>query len=154
MDTLELYVRKRGPDQQRHIPGLAVKKRFELAHALHDEIGRRGNESCVARAGASDPVLAAAKLTGVLFASPSARKQNRVNLSNQAQRKRKALAHAFQTVIKRGDVVGDVLHIFDGNAGDFLVFEKQEVGKRRLRALDLRGQQRFLSDPGVNDQAE
>jgi hypothetical protein len=41
---------------------------------------------------------------------------------------------------ERGDVIGNVLHVFNGNPRNFLIFEKKEIGKGRLRALDLRGQ--------------
>ena len=79
MDTLELYVSECGPDKQWKIPGLCVQEVFELAHTLHDELGRRGNKTRVARACAADPVLAQPKLTGLLVASPPAGKQNFVN---------------------------------------------------------------------------
>ena len=82
--TLELYVRKCHPNKQRQFPGIQVKKALEMAHALHDEFWWRGNENCIAGACASDPVLASAKHTGFLAASPPARKQDLVNLANEA----------------------------------------------------------------------
>ena len=40
-------------------------------------------------------------------------------------------------MVHRGDVVLYLLHVLDGRPGTLFVFEKEQVGQRRLRAVDL-----------------
>src|ERR1700733_8160442 len=109
-----------------------MEKHLELAHALDDELRWRRNKGRIAGACASDPVLAPAKLTGFLVASPPARKQDFVDLANEAEGQRKAFPYPFQSMIEGRDIIGNVLDVFDGNAGNFMVFEKQEIGERMI----------------------
>src|SRR5712671_1660365 len=98
-----------------------MKEHLQLTHALHYHLGRWRNEGRIARSRAPDPVLAPSKLTWVLIASPPVRQKDLMDLANQPVRKRKALSHAFQTVIKRGHIVRHLLHILNRDARHFFV---------------------------------
>ena len=51
-------------------------------------------------------------------------------------------------------VVGNLLHILQGNPRRLVIFEQQQVGKGGLGALDLRGKHGLLPHVGVNEKGE
>ena len=67
---------------------------------------------------------------------PARAKQDFVDLANEAGRQRKAFPYPFQSVIEGRDIIGNVLDVFDGTAGNFLVFRK--VGDRREMTVSPR----------------
>src|ERR1039458_1290046 len=49
-------------------------------------------------------------------------------------------------MIEGSDVVGDLPHVIERNARGLGILIKQQVGERGLRSLNVRGQNRLLSD--------
>ena len=131
-----------------HVP-LGVEKALERRHAVGHGGVRRRREGGIARPGAADPVLRAAKLAGSFIAAPSVQHQHLVYLADQAIRQRKTFLQAIQAVIERRHVVRDFAHVVKRNPGRFHQLEAQKIRQRRLRALDLRGKHRFLAYVGV-----
>jgi len=60
-----------------------------------------------------------------------------VNFANETNGEGKSVPHALQSVIQRCHIVGNFLHVVQRDARCFCVLIEQEVGKRRLRPLDL-----------------
>jgi hypothetical protein len=50
-----------------------------------------------------------------------------VDLANETVRKRKTFLEACQPVVERHDIVGDLGHVVDGNAGGLVDLEQQKV---------------------------
>jgi hypothetical protein len=130
-----------------------VQEQLQVAHALRQPIRRRRHEGRVARACATDPVLAGAELPRLLVTAATAGQQLAVDLPDQAVGQRQFGLQAQESVLHRPDVVGDFPGIVRGDAGSLVEFEQQQVGQRGLRALDLRRQHRFLADVRVEKQA-
>jgi len=55
-------------------------------------------------------------------------------------------------MLDRRNVVRDLGHVVQFDRRRFMIFEQQQVGKRGLRPLDLRGQEGFLADVHVEEQ--
>ena len=79
----------------------------------------------------------------------AARQQLRVHLSKEAVAEREAFAQSPQPVFKRRHVVGHLDDVVERNAGRLVHLEEQEIGQRRLGALDLGGQQGLFPDVAV-----
>ncbi len=77
---------------------------------------------------------------------------SRVHLAQQAVGERKALAQPRHAVLEGGDVVGDFHHVVERHAGGFVELEQEQVGERRLRALDLGGEDGLPAHVGVEKQ--
>jgi len=75
-----------------------------------------------------------------------------VNLSNQAERQRETFPEPLHAVRQGGDVVRYFPDVIPRDSWDALVLEQEQVGKRGLRPLDLRGEDRFLADVHVEHQ--
>src|SRR5439155_22245488 len=56
------------------------------------------------------------------------------------------------SVIERGDVAADLARVLDRHARLLIQLEQHQVGERRLRALDHRGQHRLLAHEAVEQQ--
>jgi hypothetical protein len=132
---------------------LIVEKSLKAVETLHEPFGRGRNKRSIPGPGSSDPVLCPAKLTGHLVGSPSAPQQNCVDLPNQAQRERKSLAQAFQTMLHGGDVVRNFLHVLDGDVRYLIVLKQEQVGERGLSAFDLRGDQGLLTNIQIMEES-
>jgi hypothetical protein len=85
----------------------------------------------------------------LFFAAASFGEEFGVNLTQQSQRKRKSVFQSCEPVVHRGDVVGDLLDVVEGDAGGGLVFEEQEFREGRLRAFDLGREQCLFADVTV-----
>lgn len=85
-------VRERRLREHGHSHRVVVEEAFEGVHALLDALGRRRNVRGVAGPRASDPVLRAAELAGLLVGATSLREQHAVDLAQQAVREREAFA--------------------------------------------------------------
>jgi hypothetical protein len=140
VNRFELNMHEAGFHKSRKLMLLIVEKSLKAVETLHEPFGRGRNKRSIPGPGSSDPVLCPAKLTGHLVGSPSAPQQNCVDLPNQAQRERKSLAQAFQTMLHGGDVVRNFLHVLDGDVR-YLIVLKQESG-RRTRTECLRSERR------------
>jgi hypothetical protein len=92
------------------------------------------------------------ELAGLPFGSATVFQEYTVDLSDQSVREREAVSETAQAVFESGDVVGDLGHIVQRNTRRFLQFEQQQVGKRRLRAFDLRRKHCLLPHVGVEKQ--
>jgi hypothetical protein len=75
-----------------------------------------------------------------------------MHLTQQPIGHRKAAAQSLQAMGHRLDVAGYLRDIPDRHAGCFTELVRQQVIERRLRAFDLRGQNRFFPDVGVEKQ--
>lgn len=149
MNRLELHVRQLGPHQHRPAVVFGVQKVLERLHAVgHGGVCRR-HECGIAGTGAAEPVLRAAELARVLAAAPPARQQDTVNLAEQPVRQREPLPQARQPVLESSDVVGNLDHVVERDAGGFVELEEQEVRQRRLRPFDLGGKHRLLAHVGI-----
>ncbi len=109
-------------------------------------------EPGVAGAGAAEPVLAAAELSGLLVGATPAREQFFVHLAQQAVRDGEAFAQPGHAMLEGGDVVRDLHDVVERHAEGLVELEEQEVRKRRLGALDLAGEHRLAPDVGVEEQ--
>ena len=107
--------------------GAGVEECLEITHASRDEIGRRRDKESVAGAGSADPVLAAAKLSGLHVAAAAFGEKHLMNLSDEAKRQREITPKPVETVGHGGDVVGDFLDVIEGNTRRFLVLKQQKV---------------------------
>ena len=72
-----------------------------------------------------------------------------MEFANQPQRNGKPLAEAAYSMLERRHVVGNLLHIIDGNSRRFVVLEQEKIGERGLSALYLRGKDRFLANVAI-----
>ena len=133
---------------------LLVQEQFEGAHAIEDEFRRWRNEGGGPRAGAADPVLALPELARLFFAAPALRQKDLVDLADQPQGERKAAAQPIEAMVERRDVVRDFLNVVQRHAGRLVVFKQEQVGQRRLSALDLRREHRLLAHVGVDEQRQ
>src|SRR5688572_1688484 len=97
----------------------------------------------VSRATAADPVLAAPILPRHLPLPPAPRQQDAVDLADQPARQGKASAQTLEAMVERPDIVRDLDHVLQGNAGRLLQLEEEEIRERGLRALDLGGEHRL-----------
>ena len=149
MDRFKLNVDQSQLHQQRQRFAVVVQELLERIETLHQPVRWRRNERRITRPRAADPVLRAPEFTRSLVRSTAASKQNRMHLANQSQRKRKPVAQAPQPVLHGRHIVRNFLHIIDGHARSGAVFKKQQLRKRRLRALDLRGQHGFFANVGI-----
>lgn len=148
MDRFELRMDKSGSDQQR--VGSVVQIALEVGDAVRDEVPRGRDEPGVGGAAAADPVLIAAELTQCLVGSADSFKQKLMGFTQQARGEGQARGlDRFDAVAHRNDVVGRLLDVCGGNARSGVALEEQEVGERRLRAFDLRGEHRLLADVRV-----
>ena len=55
-------------------------------------------------------------------------------------------------MLERGHVVRNLPNVFQWDAGRLITLVQEKVREGRLRALDLRGDQRFLADVRVDEQ--
>lgn len=52
-------------------------------------------------------------------------------------------------MLQSRDVIGDLPHVYEGNAAGFLQFKEQQIKERRLVAFDLEGKQGLTPHLGV-----
>jgi hypothetical protein len=74
-----------------------------------------------------------------------------VDPPEEPQADRESFRHALQTQIEGSEVVGRLFDIFDRDPCRDVVLEEEEIGERRLSALDLRGEHRLLADVAVEE---
>ena len=114
---------------------------------------RRGNERRITGAAPADPVLRAPKLAGSHRAAASARKQYLVDLAEKPVRQRKVIIpQASQAMLQCSGVVRYFGHVVERHAWCFVQLEQHQVGYGRLRSLDLRREDRFLSHVCVDEE--
>ena len=152
MDGLELDVGQGRAQENGDAKGVIMEKPLQRRHARLHLLRRRGDESRIAGPCAADPVLAAAKLTWLFVTAPAPGHERRVHFPQEAVREWKSLAQSSHTVLERSDVVGNLHHVVQRDAGRFLKFEEQEVRERRLRAFDLGGKHRLPAHIGIEEQ--
>jgi len=144
MNCLELDVEEACLDQCWQAGLALVHEAFESIQAAIEFRNRRWHKQRVAWVRAADPILRTAEFAGTLGDAPAALQQAFVHLSDETERQRQFF-QPFEPVHHGVDVVRDLSDIIDGLAGLRLGFEAKQVRQGRLRALDLRGQDRFLS---------
>ena len=151
MDRLELDMEQPGLDESRQLRGVLVQEALELSEAAVEFGDRRRNEQGVAGPGAADPVLRAPEFAGALGPATTALEQPGVHLADEPERERQGL-EPLQAMHHGVNVVRDLADVVDRLAGLGLGLEAQEVGQRRLRALNLGGEHRLLADVHVEEQ--
>jgi hypothetical protein len=151
VNGLELHMGQRGFDQHGQADGFFVEEGFQRGHAGLDLWRRGRNEAGVAWTGASDPILATAKLSRLFVAASAFGHEDGVHFTKQAVGEREAFAQAGHAVIQSRDVVGHLDDIIHRTAGHFFQLEKQKVGERGLCAFDLRRKNGFAPDIGVEE---
>jgi hypothetical protein len=82
-----------------------MQKLLKRVEAFVEPVRRRWNEQGVSRSRATDPVLRAAELAGLLTGAAARLEQNLVHLPNETERKRKSLSQSLQTMLHRRDVI-------------------------------------------------
>ena len=133
--------------------GSSCRKRSRSRHRRRRlRYGGGGTKRGVARAGAADPVLAAAELAR----APSRCRARARGACAWISRIRRAHSgkpprRRAEAVLQRRDVVRDLHDVVERHAGGLLHLEEQQVGERGLRALDLGGEHRLLADVGVEE---
>jgi hypothetical protein len=75
-----------------------------------------------------------------------------VNFPKEAIGERESAAQSFQAMIERGDVIGDLRDVVEGNPRRLFHFKQEEIGKRRLRPFDLGRKNGLLADVGVKEE--
>lgn len=117
MDGLELHVRKPRPQQYGQSVRLGVKETLKRRHTVgYGSLWRR-HKNGITRPCPADPVLRAAKLTGILVASSPVRQQYAVNLADQAVGHREVFPQTTHAMLKRGHAVRDFDHVNERNPG-------------------------------------
>jgi hypothetical protein len=154
MDGLELDMRQCRLEQRRGGLRLIVQEAFERPHARRDLLRRRRDESGIAGTRAADPVLTGTEFAGIACAATAIRQEFLMHLAQKAQGEREAVAKSSQAVVHGSDVVADLAHVVEGDAGLFLHLEKQEVGEGRLRAFDHRREHRLLANVRVEKERD
>ena len=150
MDRFKLHVNQPQLNQQRQRFAFVVQELLKRIETLHQSIRWRRNERRISRSRAADPVLRSPEFSRGLVRSTTAPKQDRMHLPNQPQRKTESrFAQAPQSMLHGRHIVRNFFYIIDGHARSGFVLKKQQLRKRRLRALDLRGQHGFFADVGI-----
>ena len=129
-----------------------MQKLLQRTHALHHAVRRWRDEPCVPRTRATDPHLAAAELARCLVTSTPTSKEHAVDLAQQPERKREPAPEPLDPVAQCGYVVRYLAHVFERDAGRLIALVEEEIGEGRLRAFDLRGDQRLLADVGIDEE--
>ena len=83
MDRFELDMDQGGPHEHRDVRPVRMEEQLEGAHAFHDLLRWRWHERGVARARATNPVLARSKLARLLLTAAPLGEQDLVNLAEQ-----------------------------------------------------------------------
>src|SRR5450755_3152122 len=125
MNRFELHMDKSGLDENRQPVFFIVKEMFKTVETFHHSFWWGGNKCSIARSVAANPILRATKFTWCFVRSALAAQKDRVNLSNQAQRKWKASINATETMLHRGHIVGNLFNIVDGHARLCFVFKEK-----------------------------
>ena len=149
MDRLELHVRQSGLDEGGRALDLVVQELLEIAHAVGDAVRRWRHEGGGPRARASDPVLRPAELARLLLCSPALREQDAVDLADQSIREGEPFTESREAVLQRSDVARYLYDIVEWYAWRLVQLEEQQVGQRRLGALDLRREHGLPAHIGV-----
>jgi hypothetical protein len=77
-----------------------------------------------------------------------------MDIPNKAEGERKAIAHPLETVIQGRHIVRNLLHIIQRDAGRLRVLIEKQVRERRLRALNLGGENSFFTNVGIEKELE
>jgi hypothetical protein len=72
-----------------------------------------------------------------------------MDLPEETIGKGEAAAQPLDAMIQRGHMIRYLDHIVQGNSWNFLQLEEEKVGERGLGSLDLRGEDRLLTDVHV-----
>jgi hypothetical protein len=145
MYCLELGMGKRCLDEEGGSLRLIMEEEFEGGHRIGHSIGRGRHEDSVPRHSPSYPVLGTPEFSRRPFTAPSFLKQDSVDFLYQSVRQGKALFAAGEAMLESSNVVRDLYHIIQRNAGSLLELEKQEVRQGRLGALYLGRQHGLLA---------
>jgi hypothetical protein len=129
VDRLKLNVDERCLDQHRQVGAVLVQKDLQGPHALHHLLRWGRHEHSVPRARAADPVLAPAELSRLLLTAPALCEQHFVNLADQPERQRQALAQAPEAMIHCGHVTGNFRDILERHAGRLGALIQKKVGE-------------------------
>jgi hypothetical protein len=100
----------------------------------------------------ADPVLRPAEFAECSVGATSPAQQDGVNFAYESEREWEAAGDPEKPMLHRGDVVRDLLNIVNPNTGFCVIFKEQQIGKRRLRSLDLGRQERFFPDIEVKEE--
>ena len=159
MNGFELDMKEPGPNKRRQVVVFRVQVFFEVGKQFGEPMGRRRHKGGIARTGSANPVLAAPDFTGELAGSPRPLQKTGVGVVQEAHGKRKARPRSGvargRIQARRGSCRPSRMSAFSGRGGFRPVGLKvQEINQGRLRALDLRGQDRFLADKSVDEPVE
>src|SRR3990172_1777292 len=114
---------------------------------------RRWDKPRIAGPRAAQPVLAAPEFSGCLPRAPPPGEEDLVYLTEEPVGDREATADSPEAVLEGAHVVRDLGGIVEWHAGSLLHLEEQQVRQRGLRAFDLRREDGFLPDVGVEEEA-
>jgi len=137
MNRFELGMRQGRFNERRGGLRIALNEAFKLCHAVCHTVGGRRNKHGISRAGASDPVLGPAELTGCLAFTSAAGKQDTMNFPNQSVGERKTLSQAFESMLQSGNIIRHLYDVIERRARRRFILVEQQVGERRLRPFDL-----------------
>ena len=143
---------QRGFEQYGQTCGIFVQKGFQCGHAGVDLLRRRRDESRIPWPGSANPILTAAKLSGLLVAATAFGHEGGVHFAEQAIGEWEALPKPRHAVFQGCNVVGNLNDIIHGTDGDLFQLEKQKIGERRLGSFDLRGKNSFAPDIRIEKQ--
>src|SRR5438105_1640198 len=120
--------------------GRLVQVMLEIRKTRIQITRRWRHEGRVARPRASNPVLRAAELTGLLLRITSIDEQNGVHFSQESSRHGESISDAFQPMIHGIDVARDFSYVITGFTCDLLDLVCQQLIQGGLCPFNLRGQ--------------
>lgn len=129
MDGLELDVRQCRLEQGTGTDGIIVKEFFQGTHAVEDSVRRRRDETGIPWTAATDPVLRATELAGLLRAAPSVSEQAGMDVPQEPQGKRRALLELVKPVLHGLHIAGDLGHVVQEGRRGAGQFVAKEIGK-------------------------
>ena len=153
VDGLELHVRERRLDERRRRLGLVVEEALERAAgspaARRPAAARRPRCPAACRrstpaSGAPRPASCRGRADG--RAAPRASRAAGACDSGSPPRS------SFEPVLQRRHAAAHLARILDRHARLLVDLVEQQIGERRLRALDLRGEHRLLAHEAVEQQ--
>ena len=120
-------MRERRLDEHGDLVRRLVEESLELAHAVGDAFGWRGDVGGETRAWSADPVLGGPELPGLLLSPASTGEQLAVDLADQPIRERETFPKASEPVLQCPHAAGHVFDVSQGHAGGFVELEEQQI---------------------------
>jgi hypothetical protein len=151
VNGLELDVSEGGLEQRAGRNRIVVQEFFQRSHAIQGEFRRRRNEAGIPGTGTAEPILRALEFAGLFSRASTAREEAGVNIPDHPERKRLSIGQKPQAMLHGIDVAGNLRDILVKRSRSAIDLMAKQIGERRLGAFDLRREDGFLPDVGVEE---